>query len=524
MKKSLIRVLMMMFFCFLLYSCITDEDIEDADLDGNNGGSQVDEDGNENKEESDKGEIQSDDESPDNSSDNEIPDNGEQQEEDIVPEVTKVSPSNEEEGVAIDKVVIIDFNTLMDNDSISNSMEITCNEENVEVEFTFNEVGPASRVTLKTLNGFPYDCNIKILIPASVKSRKNKVMSEHFESSFKTEPDIYPPEIVSHHPESGSVSVALSVTVSVTFSEKIDTDSVSDETFYLFRIDNEEKIAGEISFENDGSKVIFQPEEKLDYETEFRMVVSKEIKDMAENKLDLDEESDDYTFNFTTTGPYILFEDFENEQSRKKWKKVNINKLMNGADPFLYSGDLWEIGIPDIEGVLKGGHSGDYLLGTVINGLLPDNKNFVNAVYYDQKFKIPENGIDMEMYAFIDTHKYPGGTRRGGVIIYLCEEIQFTDGGKCSRVSGDPAVTAELVALESDPDGYVNNFIGIYTKQYTGLSGKSEKESFVKITGNIDREESVGKEVYLVLEFNAPNDSGTSVYGVYIDDIKITEK
>jgi len=519
MKKSLVRVFMMLFFCFLFCSCITDEDIEEPDLNENDSGSQVDDEKNEQKEED-----LDDEEIPDNNLDNETPDNGGGQEETVVPEVAKISPSNEEENVVIDKVVVIDFNTLMDDDSVSNSLRISCKEENVEGELTFSDIGTASRVTFKTLSGFPYDCAIEISIPVTARSRKNVFMTEPFESFFKTEPDTYPPEIMSHYPVSDSVSVALSVTVSVTFSEKIDPDSVSDETFYLMRADNQEKISGEISFENNGSKVIFKPEEKLDYEAEFQMFVGKEIKDMAGNSLDFDEESGGYTFNFTTTGPYILFEDFENEQSRKKWKKVNINKLMNGADPFLYSGDLWEIGVPDIEGVLQGGHSGDYLLGTVVNGKLPDNKNLVNAVYYDQKFTIPDNGLDIEMYAFIETHNYPGGTRRGGVIIYLCEEVQFTEGGKCSRVSGDPAVTVELVALESDPGGFINNFIGIYTKQYTGLSGKSEKESFVKITGTVDREESAGKEVYLVLEYNAPNDSGTSIYGVYVDDIKITER
>ncbi|HOG43354.1 MAG TPA: hypothetical protein PLD55_09155 [bacterium] len=246
--------------------------------------------------------------------------------------------------------------------------------------------------------------------------------------------------------------------------------------------------------------------------------------DLTDNEeSDLNDESGNDEDSDIINDPVILFEDFETPSTWTKWKKININKLMNSADPFLYSGDLWEIGDPEISGKITDAHSGENLLATIVNDKIPDNKNLMNIVYYNEKFTIPANGVDIEFYAWIDTHVYPNETKRGGVLLYLCEEVNFQSGGKCSKVSGDAANTVELFKeLESDPDGYISTFYGMYTKQYLGLSGKSGE--FVKITGSVTESGSAGKNVYLVFEYQAPNDSGTNVYGIYIDDISVTKR
>ncbi len=221
--------------------------------------------------------------------------------------------------------------------------------------------------------------------------------------------------------------------------------------------------------------------------------------------------------------PVFINEDFEDENNWKMWKTVNINLLMNSADPFLYTGDLWEIGAPASTGKVETAHSGDNVLATILDSTIPDNKNLMNVIYYNKKFTIPPEGLDVELYAYIDTHVYPNGTNRGGVLLYLCEDINFQNGGKCSKVIGDPANTVELVTdLASDPTGFIDNFYGLYTSEYLGVAGKSE--DYVKITGSVKSDTSSGKSVYLVIEYVTPNDSGTNVYGMYIDDIKVQKK
>lgn len=188
--------------------------------------------------------------------------------------------------------------------------------------------------------------------------------------------------------------------------------------------------------------------------------------DLTDNEeSDLNDESGNDEDSDIINDPVILFEDFETPSTWTKWKKININKLMNSADPFLYSGDLWEIGDPEISGKITDAHSGENLLATIVNDKIPDNKNLMNIVYYNEKFTIPANTVEL------------------------------------------------FKELESDPDGYISTFYGMYTKQYLGLSGKSGE--FVKITGSVTESGSAGKNVYLVFEYQAPNDSGTNVYGIY---------
>jgi hypothetical protein len=221
--------------------------------------------------------------------------------------------------------------------------------------------------------------------------------------------------------------------------------------------------------------------------------------------------------------PVFINEDFEDENSWKLWKTVNINLLMNSADPFLYTGDLWEIGAPASTGKVETAHSGDNVLATILDSTIPDNKNLINVIYYNKKFTIPPEGLDVELYAFTDTHIYPNDAHRGGVLLYLCEDINFQNGGKCSKVIGDPANTVELVTdLSSYPTGFIDDFYGLYTSEYLGITGKSA--DYVKITGSVKSDTSSGKSVYLVIEYVTPNDSGTNVYGMYIDDIKVQKK
>ena len=225
--------------------------------------------------------------------------------------------------------------------------------------------------------------------------------------------------------------------------------------------------------------------------------------------------------NITDTS--FVNEDFEDEDTWKMWKTVNINLLMNSADPFVYTGDMWEIGVPASTGKVETAFSGTNVLATILDNTIPDNKNLMNVIYYNKKFTIPPEGIDIELYAFVDTHAYPNDTKRGGVLLYLCEEVNFLSGGKCSKVGGDAANTVELVTdLASTPSGFINSFYGLYTSEYLGIAGKTT--DYVKITGSVKSDTSSGKNVYLVIEYAAPNDSGTNVYGIYIDDIKVEKK
>ncbi|MBI1920740.1 MAG: VCBS repeat-containing protein [Geobacter sp.] len=106
--------------------------------------------------------------------------------------------------------------------------------------------------------------------------------------------DMTPPLVVSSNPASGAVRVGTSKIISITFSEQIDSASVTSSSFSLSGPGG--TVAGAVGVVN-GSSAQFVPSENLELGSTYTAMVTSEVKDMSGNLL-----QETYSWSFTTIG------------------------------------------------------------------------------------------------------------------------------------------------------------------------------------------------------------------------------
>ncbi|MFQ5453750.1 MAG: Ig-like domain-containing protein, partial [Candidatus Zixiibacteriota bacterium] len=115
--------------------------------------------------------------------------------------------------------------------------------------------------------------------------------------------DIIPPSVISTNPVDSASNVTIDNTIMVTFSEPVDSLTITPSTFF---IDN--NITGNYSF--NGSSVTLTPSNFLVYATEYTATITTAVTDTAGNKL-----TKNYSWIFTTvedpsiTPPEVLSTD-----------------------------------------------------------------------------------------------------------------------------------------------------------------------------------------------------------------------
>ena len=102
--------------------------------------------------------------------------------------------------------------------------------------------------------------------------------------------DTTPPSIEIVNPAEGSIDVSVNETVRVIFSELIDTNKITPATFGI-----SPSVTGSFTF--NGDTVTFTPTTALAYETEYSVLVTTGVTDLAGNRL-----QDNKNWSFTTAG------------------------------------------------------------------------------------------------------------------------------------------------------------------------------------------------------------------------------
>jgi len=100
--------------------------------------------------------------------------------------------------------------------------------------------------------------------------------------------DITAPTVSSVSPLDGDIDVAVSTTVSVTFSEAMDADTITTSSFTL------DSVSGSVSYDSGTYTATFTPSADLDEDTTYTATLSTAITDVAGNPLA------EYSWSFTT--------------------------------------------------------------------------------------------------------------------------------------------------------------------------------------------------------------------------------
>lgn len=117
------------------------------------------------------------------------------------------------------------------------------------------------------------------------------LLSLLFQCEKKDNEDTQPPTIARTVPENGAADVSINATITITFSEAMDKDSVQQ----AFRISP--NISGSVSWSSD-SIFVFSPDVNFDPSTTYTVTITAAARDRAGNHL-----SAEYIFRFTTGAP-----------------------------------------------------------------------------------------------------------------------------------------------------------------------------------------------------------------------------
>jgi len=121
-----------------------------------------------------------------------------------------------------------------------------------------------------------------------------------------SETDTTAPTVISTSPDSDATDVAINTAITATFSEDMDSSTLSTATFFVN--DGSSNIAGTVSYS--GTTATFTPTTTLDYESTYTATITTGAKDLAGNALEAD-----YTWSFTTICTVLKLPDTGQTQS-----------------------------------------------------------------------------------------------------------------------------------------------------------------------------------------------------------------
>ena len=132
------------------------------------------------------------------------------------------------------------------------------------------------------------------------------------------EPDI-PPTVVSTSPEDGATNVAIDAVVTATFSEAMDSSTITTDSFTLAG----SAVSGTVTYDSDTYTVTFTLDANLDYDHEYTATLTTAITDEAGNPL-----AEPYIWRFITRSASPTPPDYFSED----WVEKGINWASNRID------------------------------------------------------------------------------------------------------------------------------------------------------------------------------------------------
>jgi hypothetical protein len=116
--------------------------------------------------------------------------------------------------------------------------------------------------------------------------------------------DTRSPTILFTSPADGTLDVPVNYVTTATFSEAMDTSTITAETFLVN--DGSVDILGEVTY--NGTVATFIPTTNLDYDTNYTATITTGVEDLAGNPLQTD-----YSWSFTTCVDYIYYRDADED-------------------------------------------------------------------------------------------------------------------------------------------------------------------------------------------------------------------
>src|SRR5207249_3317510 len=118
-------------------------------------------------------------------------------------------------------------------------------------------------------------------ITTGVKDLAGNAMTANYVWTFTTiVPDTTPPTVASTNPANGATGVTVNSPITATFSEAVQSSTVSSTTFTLKDSSNN-AVTGTVSLSPDGKTATFTPSSNLAASTTYTATITTGVKDLA---------------------------------------------------------------------------------------------------------------------------------------------------------------------------------------------------------------------------------------------------
>lgn len=208
------------------------------------------------------------------------------------PEIVSVYPSFGATGINTVSPVFVNFSELMDASSLTKTTIQIENDQGIIIPIDISAAG--TTVKLHPKNTLREYSTYTVTIFQDVKDTLGNSLSELFQTYFTTGsgPDRKPPTIIQTSPCNQCLNEKIDISVAVVFSEPMQSSSINLSTIQIS--DGIDNITGSISY--DGITATFIPQTPLTYHTQYQVIVTTNVQDIAGNSL-----VNPYSFVFMTT-------------------------------------------------------------------------------------------------------------------------------------------------------------------------------------------------------------------------------
>ena len=224
----------------------------------------------------------------------------------IAPAVVSVTPQNNATDVATNASVVTVFSEPMDAATISAaSFTVRATSSGAPVAGTVSYDATARAATFAPSANLANDVSYTVGITTAAKDVAGNALQQAFSSTFSTVASSPPPPpqdsvrptVVSSIPSNGSVNVAVTSPVRVTFSEAMNASTINGSTFSLTV--GGAPVSGTVSYDSASRSATFNPSAGLLAEGQsYVATVSTVAKDLAGNSL-----AAAFAFGFATVAP-----------------------------------------------------------------------------------------------------------------------------------------------------------------------------------------------------------------------------
>jgi len=219
------------------------------------------------------------------------------------PEIVSVYPYLGETGISTAAPILINFSEIMDAESLTHTTIQLVGDENQVIPMEIFSAG--TTVKMMPNHALSAFSNYTVTLFQQIKDSFGYPLAETFQTYFRTGsgPDTEPPVIVGTTPCHQCLNENTAILVKIVFSEPMQSSSINLSTVKVS--DGIENITGAISY--DGLTATFLPQSPLKHHTQYQVIVTASVMDIAGNSL-----VNPYSFVFTTTENVIYVGPSEN--------------------------------------------------------------------------------------------------------------------------------------------------------------------------------------------------------------------